>query len=479
MIARRAITVRSLLLPCVALTMATTAMASTFASAIPPTITIPWQFDTVTGDSYIEMTFGDGDHAVPARVSLDTGSNLFSVAGPGGVVTVDPARSVAPPVAPPWPTGLRVVANSTIVKHYGSGGFEAGMATGALHIMPDDAGSSTTPPNVTVAAMRSVEGGGFPVGGPHNLDGILGISFPDASVSRSGYCLNGATPRRSGPPYFAPTCDPPQTAGTDNFVPAVPLLQQLRAGGAVAHATITMSFEGSVADRTRHGTLTLGAEAPPAGAALVPLRKYYGQAYAVFYLVEVPAVFVGGERLPFNTSQLEGNSKTSGGRPPLGGWEVDSGTIYPALPPTPFAALLAALARQYRANNGTMDDAKLAALLATANACATLGKCPPWFGPPASIPCVNVSAGEAAGLPTVSFALGPAAARASAPARPQPRLDYPATDYLYPVLPAGGCVQLGFSAGPGFLGNLAMQGTTAWFDQDAKELAFMPLRGKT
>ena len=131
--------------------------------------------------------------------------------------------------------------------------------------------SRSTPPTLTLATMREILPGGFPAGGKKNLQGILGLFFPNLGGAAGGaippYCVNGSKPS-TGPQ--GRTCVP-----TAEMVSNVPFVQQLVSLGVVIRPTIGISFKGTIADGDRYGLFTVG-DAAPAEAQLLPLQKVYG-----------------------------------------------------------------------------------------------------------------------------------------------------------------------------------------------------------
>ena len=415
------------------------------AAAASPVVSLPWFFDTASGDSLVDLPFQGGGFA---RLSLDTGSATLGVTVPG-CETVDPAQSMQPLVAPPVLVH-DTAPNSTIRMHYGSGSWTGAMASGALALPASPAAG--TP--LVFAAMLTILPGGFPVGGAHNIAGILGLTWPNPAGARerpysvNPFCVNGSKPTTASGRL---DCDPPSGA-----VPNVPLLQQLLEQGVVGRSTLLMSFEGSVANRTRQGTLLLGA-APPTGAAasqLLPLVEYMGLAFAGFYLVAVNELAVGGNRLPFDAAALVGN-------PTKGGFVVDTGEFGLQLPPAVLAAVVRELHDSY-SGPATLDGARMDALLASANI-SELGPIPPFFGPPP--PCVNLSAPERAGFAALQLSLGGGV-----------ELPFPPDHFIYPARDDWpDCMMLAFHPGEGIIGSFAMHGRSLFLDQDNHSIAFLDL----
>lgn len=330
----------------------------TLVSSESGIVTFPWVFDITSGDCLVELPFVGGG---AARVTLDTGSPTLGIAVPG-CETVDPAQSVQPLVVPPVLVHT-TVPNSTIQMHYGSGGWDGAMASGALAIP----GTLASTP-VVFGAILSVEPGGFPVGGPSNIAGILGLTWPNPEGARSRpystqpYCLNGSRPSFAGGQL---NCNPASDA-----VPNLPLLQQLLEHGVVGRSTLHLSYEGNVVDRTRHGTLTLGASPPTgaAAAALVPLVKYLGLAFAGFYVVAVDELTVDRTGRKFGEAALSDGSM-------VGGFIVDTGEFGLQLPQPVLTAVLQALRDGYRGPE-TLGGVRMDRLLASGNT-STLGETPP------------------------------------------------------------------------------------------------------
>ena len=419
---------------------------------------LPWRFDVTTGDSFvdIELAAPDGDGASAGRFHLDTGSGATAVAV-AGCRTDDPDQSL-PPVVSGMTAGLSEVPESTISSVYASGGWQGMMAKGLL------IGNSRSTP-LTLATMRDILPGGFPVGGPQNLQGILGLYFPNIGGAAGGaippYCVNGSKPA-TGPQ--GRTCVP--AAG---MVSNVPFVQQLVSSGVVAQPTIGISFEGTTADGDRYGNFTVG-EAAPTEAQLLPLQKVYGLAYQSWYIIRVPSIRVGGETLPFSERELYGNKSLDiqGETHYFGGFFIDTGTCFLTLPQPVLNHTLALIARQYKEAGGTMADAKLANLLASGNT-TELGAQPPYFGLGVhGRPCVSLNADEIRGLPSVSLTV------AGNDGDETTELKYTPSMYLYPAF--AGCFQLGFQPGEqGIIGSLNLQWRVLFVDQAAKVFALSPI----
>ena len=446
------------------------------ASAASATVSFPWNFDPITGDSWSVLSFGSHGEA---RVTWDTGSGPVAVAVAGARYQ-DLAQSVLPGMVEPYAT-VPVVPQSQIDAHFGSGGYEGSMATANLSVVLAAEGG-TVPARVPLrlAAIHRIDTGGFPVGGPARLQGIVGLSWPNPPglgvMTLPPFCTGGSSP--SVTPAGSRTCNP--ATGVE---PSVPLLQQLSKAASVppttplllTRNTITMRFQGSTIAATRHGTVVLGAEAPAAplvlpGYALLPLQKAWGIAYVDNYVVRVPSLAVGGVGLNFTEEQLAGGSVVRGNH--YGGWVVDSGTCFMSMPPVVLNATLSELEQRYRAAGGTLTAAKLDALLGTGRVFDGDGRQPPYVGSvlTVSAPCVVISPDEARGLPTITISLAGAHVKSS-----EPVLEYTPDMYLYQPLPATQprCMQLGFSGNnQGIIGSLNIQGYTVYIDQDNKQIAF-------
>ena len=434
-------------------------------AAEPISITFPWQFDPVTGDSWTSLSLGSRGSA---RVTWDTASAIVAVAA-AGCAYVDEAQSVLPVMAAPF-AALSNVPRSQSEAHFGSGGYTGSMATADLSVTltTDSNASSVVAVPLQVAAIQLVEAGGFPVGGPANLQGIVGLSWPNpvglGVMTLPPFCTNGSTPSLT--PQGSRTCSP-----ASGVVPGVPLLQQLAVATPLVRSTVTFRFDGSTATGTRHGAVTLGAGAPTEpdvvpSYAILALQKAWGIAYLDNYVVQVPSLAVGGTTLNFDANALAGGTVIRGHH--YGGWVVDSGTCFMSMPEAVLNATLAELGRQYIAAGGTMDATKVEALLETGRNFDGDARQPPYIGSVlnTSPPCVVVTAEEAHGLPTIAIALGAAPGNQT--------LLYTPDMYLYPVPSTQPrCVQLGLSANDqGVIGSLNMQGHTVFFDQDNKQIAF-------
>ena len=127
------------------------------------------------------------------------------------------------------------------------------------------------------------------------------------------------------------------------------LLQQLSISTPLVRSTVTLRFDASTTTGIRHGTVTLGAEAPTEpdvvpSYAMLALQKAWGIAYLDNYVVQVASLAVGGTKLNFDPNSLAGGTVIRGNH--YGGWVVDSGTCFMSMPEAVLNATLAEVKRQ-------------------------------------------------------------------------------------------------------------------------------------
>ena len=296
---------------------------------------IPFVWDVNASNSLatLKVKSSSSGEVKSITVSLDLGSSGFAA----GTENVYPGHSSVKPVLP-LPQGpqnaYKIVPNSIVEMSYGSGNFSAYMATTLLNV--DGLYS-----NVTLGAMYLYYPP-FPMGGPKNDVGILGLSW-EAYLQPPPYCINGAIPDKTA---YGKSCYP-----EDDAIVNSPLLNQLDSIGLIERKTIEMLFLGSTQSipMNRYGTLTYGKDQPTYNCTGIDLQKIYGQAYQSYYLIRVPSINVGSVTLPFSEVDLQGNSKLSvnGVDEWIGGWIVDSGWNYDVLPTAVYDSLTSTIWSQY------------------------------------------------------------------------------------------------------------------------------------
>ena len=419
------------------------------------TWSVSFVFDNLTANSVASIPLSSlhnsyGNESGSVLVSLDLGSNFFAVAIEG--LTLIP-NGYTP--LHPLPQGTTIPFNiddtSIVNASYGSGGFQARLATGRLLL------NSSTSTVINFGAMINYEAP-FPIGGPKNVIGILGLNYPYGPP----YCVNSSVPVIT--PYGR-NCAPSEDA-----VVNMPLLQQLNANGLVSDLTVTMRFEGSTPMMNRYGTLTLGSSYNTSFPT-VPLEPIYGIEYTQYYITRIPALLVNGQPLNMTEVQLQGGTYLSGCCENwFGGWIIDSGWLYTVLPYYVYLNTTAAMWASYQSAGGTMSSLQWNQLvtlgLTSGNNCSIgADYCTNSLE---NVPCVILTINELNNLPMISLQLYNSSNGETI------YWNYPSVNYMYQI--TTGCYQLGLTVGDGaIIGNLQMQGHVVFVDQTNNIAQFYPI----